>query len=189
MNHLLSAADKDPKPLERLDPRKPIIEQYIHVRNKIKNDIARVCKYCCDVPNVCWIIELYKSPTSKAKSACFRCSFCDPETGNLISYHLGALEYNPSYNDRKSSQASALLKRFAETVMKEYDLSPDNCLTSSVDNGPDVKLASSQLNRQVVCKIHHTLEHSKTLFYGKKRRRIRIWGHREVIPNFSKPAT
>jgi hypothetical protein len=126
-------------PLETIDIRKPIIEQYISMKAKIRAELMVAKKHYLGVPFACFTVDLYRNPYNKQKFAGFRISFIDPFTGDLRSYGLGCLDYNPTLADRKSIRASDLLAKFSRCVIAECGLTEEDILSSSPDSGSDVK--------------------------------------------------
>lgn len=129
----------------------------MHVKGKIVADLARVKKFHQGLPFLCWVIDLYRNPTNKAKMVSFCCAFVDPDCGRMVNYGLGLLDCNPSYEEKKDNKASNLLFNFLKIVMMEYNICPKDGLTSSVDASPDVCKASKMLTTMSEWCLTHML--------------------------------
>jgi hypothetical protein len=44
----------------------------------------------------------------------------NPTNGALETYNLGSLEYNPTFEDWKTTDATGLLVKFSKAVIQEY---------------------------------------------------------------------
>jgi hypothetical protein len=103
-NWKLFASHNLPKlPIQTINIRKPIIEQYLWIKYNIHSQVLQAKEYYAGVPFVCFVVDLYQNPYNTLKFAVFRIAYINPFSANLRSFGLGCLEYNPTLGGSKIS--------------------------------------------------------------------------------------
>jgi hypothetical protein len=122
------------------DCRKLLFQQYLAVKRKIKLELRAAKLFFGDMPFVCVNLDLYQDPRQNKKYMAIRISWVDTVAAKLLSRLIGACHYNPTYQERCASKASAILAKWYRSVMTEdYDITDDMVLGGTGDHGSDVK--------------------------------------------------
>jgi hypothetical protein len=126
--------------MERENCRKILLQQYLSIKEKIKNEITSAKKFFGTMPFVCVNLDLYQDPRQNKKYMAIRISWVDPVSVRLKSRLIAARHYNPTYQEKQSVRASSLLAKWYKAVVaSEYNIADGMVLGGTGDGGSDVK--------------------------------------------------
>jgi hypothetical protein len=126
--------------MERQRCRKLLLQQYLTVKERIRNEIASAKTYFGSMPFVSVNLDLYQDPRQNKKYMAIRISWVDVTNIRLKSRLIAARHYNPTYHEKQSMKASSLLAKWYKAVVEtEYRISSEMVLGGTGDGGPDVK--------------------------------------------------
>jgi hypothetical protein len=125
--------------MKNYDPRKRIIEQYVHVKEKIMAKLAKASEFYGSVPFLSYNMDLYQDKHSNEKYLVLKVSWT---LNGLLHHHtIAARLYNPSYAEREKEAASELLGKWTVAILEEFGIKSDWMIAGSGDSGSDVKKA------------------------------------------------
>jgi hypothetical protein len=125
--------------MERTLCRKLLLQQYLTVKARVQREIAVAKGYFGQMPFVCVNLDLYQDPRQNKKYMAVRVSWVDAVAGRLVSRLIAARLYNPSYQEKQSTKATALLAKWYRSVTAEYRVTDQMVLGGTGDHGSDVK--------------------------------------------------
>jgi hypothetical protein len=126
--------------MERERCCKILLQQYLTVKEQIKNEIKSAKAYFRSMPFVLINLDLYQDPRQNKKYMAIRISWVDVASVRLKSHLIAARHYNPTYCEKQSTRASTLLAKWYKAVVEaEYKISNGMVLGGTGDGGPDVK--------------------------------------------------
>jgi hypothetical protein len=136
--HRIPGCDRNT--MERQRCRMILLQQYLTVKRRIKNELASAKIFFGEMPFVSVNLDLYQDPRQNKKYIAIRISWVDGVSGKLVSRLIAARHYNPTYQEKSETQASALLAKWYKSIVEsEYRITEDMVLGGTGDHGSDVK--------------------------------------------------
>ena len=124
--------------LMNFDPRKFQVEQFVHLKSVISDDIQEARNSYEGMPAFSYNLDLYTDPLQSRKFMAMRVSWIDIKSNVLQSRNIAMRDYSASYAEKHEVTASQMLDAWATAVLDEFGLGKDDMFAGSGDGGPDV---------------------------------------------------